>query len=134
MDKRMRFPNLVEKYLDGEKLFRHYYGEMGRGATFHKLARWAAENGMECPEPRFDKRLGWTNVPSDMGVLKACWRWASLKENKDKAYEYFQVFMQQRGDYCSPEEWRTLVMNKAKVAWQYSPDKYQTFLVKNGWV
>ena len=127
--------NQNKAYLDGEKLFRYYYVDMAGGGTFHKLALWAHKNGMQSKNPRYDKRLGWTNVPSDMGVHKAAWRWASWKENKDKAYEWYQCYMQATGDYCTPEEWREFAKQKIKNAWQFPTKReYHQFLKENGWI
>lgn len=123
----MRKPS--RKYLDGEKLFHHYYVEMAGGGTFAKLRDWAVSVGM------VNHRGNTTIYPTPMGVHKAAWRWASLKENKDKAWEWFQIFMENTGDYCSDDEWREFAIQKIKNAWQHPTEqKSHQFLEDNGWI
>jgi len=117
------------KYLDGEKLFHHYYVEMGGGGTFAKLRDWAISIGM------INHKGNQVIYPTPMGVHKAAWRWASLKENKDKAYDWFQCYMQATGDYCTPEEWLEFAKQKIKNAWQHPTEReFHQFLEDNGWI
>lgn len=116
-----RNPNLREKYLDGEKLYRKYF-EMGDAKTIDRLVRWSISQGMKSSKG---------NEPTHMGVWKAMWRWASLKENKEIAWEIFRHY-----NFNSLRaEWdKDMVDNKIKAAWQHPTDaKYRRFLKENGW-
>lgn len=123
-----------QSYLDGEKLYRRWF-EMGAGASAIRLQRWAVTEGMLSPEG---------NVPSVMGVWKAMWRWASLKENKDVAKELFLDFVRNREwrlkdldlpwDGDPDELWRLFMLQKIETAWQFTPARNKRFLKENGWI
>jgi len=123
-----RNPNLREKYLDGEKLFRKYF-EMGEARTVQKLSRWAINEGMA-------RRVKRTKDNPDglptMGIWKAMWRWASLMENSTIAWNIFNQYI----DTVSWEEYKQdMVTHKIKAAWQHPTDKKRNkFLKDNGWI
>lgn len=118
---RNRSPNLKEKYLDGEKLFRKYY-EMGESRSFGLLAEWATLEGMKSSSGK---------TPTPMGVWKAMWRWASLNENKGLAWKIYN----QSVPNSSMSDWaKDMVKVKIPSAWQHQTNaKYQKFLKENGW-
>jgi hypothetical protein len=117
-----RSPNLREKYLDGEKLFRKYF-EMGESRSINLLTEWAITEGMTSSTGQ---------EPTDMGIWKAMWRWASLKENKDVAWKI--AF--QHGGCTNPDEWEKEMVNiKIPSAWQHSTRaKRERFMRENGWI
>lgn len=130
MRKRLR-----ESYLDGEKLFRQYFA-MGNGTSASRLQKFAVTSGMVSSDG---------TEPTRMGVWKAMWRWASLKENKDVAFEIFRDHLENFGwDWGDPELpwdgdytelWRRFMLQKIRSAWQYDKEsKYQRFLRENGWL
>lgn len=131
----MRHKLNKERFLDGEKLFRHYCA-MGDAKSISTLARWAVAEGMVSQSG---------NVPTRMGVWKAMWRWASLKENKDVAYNILlQSSLDMKRDdgwwkdyfraEITREEWDKMMLQKIKSAWQYpTKSMYERFLKKNGW-
>jgi hypothetical protein len=118
----MRSPNLREKYLDGEKLFRKYW-EMGEGKSIALLTEWAITEGMTSSRGE---------TPTHMGVWKALWRWASMKENRELAWK---IYMENGGDK-SWEVWSNeIVRYKVPVAWQHPTHaKRDKFLRENGWI
>jgi hypothetical protein len=117
-----RSPNLREKYLDGEKLFRKYY-EMGESRTINLLTEWAILDGMTSSTGK---------SPTPMGVWKSIWRWASLKENRDLAWKIYR-------EHCGKfnyGEWKLdMIHIKIPSAWQHTSEvKRQKFLRENGWI
>lgn len=66
-----------------------------------------------------------------MGLWKAMWRWASLKENKDSAWEIYR----QSHPEVTAEQWKSMMLDKIKKAWQYRTHaRYERFLRDNGWL
>lgn len=124
----------TESFLDGEKLFEHYFA-MGNAASISLLAKFALTQGMKDSKG---------NGPTNMGVWKAMWRWASMKDNKSKAFTIFSNFIDQYGwednsDYPwdggnRMELWHRFMLQKIRSAWQYRNDAaYNRFLQRNGW-
>ena len=111
-----------ETYLNGEVLFRKYY-EMGDAKSITRLRKFAISQGMMSSTGK---------EPTDMGVWKAMWRWASLKENRDAAW------MIAINDYLSHGKdavcFRNDVIKTIRAAWQHPTEaKYNRFLKENGW-
>ena len=127
---------LRENYLDGEKLFLKYF-EMGEATSIPRLVNYATSENMLSPEGK---------KPTPMGVWKAMWRWASLKENKDRAFEVFSHYVKNYGwrfpdtdlpwDSDDPRElWHQFMMKTIKSAWQFgTQSRLNRFLHKNGWI
>jgi hypothetical protein len=116
-----RNSNLREKYLDAELLFRRYW-EMGEGRTIRLLTEWAITQGMT--SSRGDK-------PTEMGVWKAMWRWASLKENQSLAWSIVNKHKD-----MSYKNWEWDMKNvKIPSAWQHTTSaKREKFMRENGWL
>lgn len=116
-----RSDNLQEKYMDGEVLFRKYF-ELGDAASFVRLRAFAISKGMVSSSG---------DEPTTMGLWKAMWRWASLKENKEHAWQIYQA----THPNVSREEWDMLMLDRIKKAWQYRTNsRYEKFLKDNGWI
>lgn len=115
-----RSPNLREKYLDAEKLFRKYW-EMGEKRSINLLTEWAISQGIQSPSGK---------NPTPMGIWKAMWRWASLKENKDKALKIAQEF-----EAINPDRWnKEMILIRIPTAWQHpSKVRRERFMKENGW-
>jgi hypothetical protein len=115
-----RSPNLREKYLDGERLFRKYF-EMGENKSIAMLVEWAILEGMKSSTGQ---------EPTPMGVWKSIWRWASLKENKALAYK----IAKESG--VNTKYWEHDMINKKiPAAWQHPTlIKQERFLKENGWI
>ena len=115
-----RNPNLREKYLDGEALFRKYW-EMGEGRTIAMLTEWAILSGMKSAKG---------NEPTQMGIWKAMWRWASLKENRDCAWELVSQHTK-----MTQSQWiADMKIVKIPTAWQHPTNtKRDKFMKENGW-
>jgi hypothetical protein len=114
--KKQRHPNLRESYMDGEKLFRKYF-EMGDARSIPRLQLMVKQDtGIE---------------PSLMGVWKSMWRWASLSENRDTAWQIYQRW----DGSLSYDAWVADMRVRIRRAWQHPTDaKYNKFLRENGWV
>jgi hypothetical protein len=117
-----RSPNLREKYLDGEKLFRKYF-EMGESRSISLLAEWAIMQGMKSSTGQ---------EPTPMGIWKAMWRWASLKENRHKAWQ----IMNELDRPVDFSVWANDMINhKIPISWQHPTQaKLHRFLKENGWL
>lgn len=112
--------NLRESYLDGEALYRKYFEV--EGFSYQRLQKYAVLMEMVSPDG---------NPPTLMGVWKSMWRWASLKENKETAWQIYQ--------HLHPEakrsEWDLLMLDRIRKAWQYRTEaRYTRFLRDNGWL
>lgn len=122
-----RSPNLREKYLDGEKLFRKYV-EMGEGRTIELLTEWAILEGMQSSSGQ---------KPTPMGIWKAIWRWAST--HKDESWALVQGATFGRKSKLFKYDWKTwkweMVNIRIPSAWQHpTQPKQDKFLKENGWV
>ena len=123
-----RNSNLREKYLDGEKLFRKYY-EMGDSRTITLLTEWAITEGMTSSKG---------TQPTEMGVWKAMWRWASLKENRETAWEISKdaTYGSTKNPFKFTKGMWVKDMIKVKIpsAWQHATvAKKEKFMRENGW-
>lgn len=122
-----RNPNLREKYLDGEKLFRKYI-EMGENRSIGMLTEWSILEGMKSSKG---------HEPTQMGVWKAIWRWAST--HKEQAWELIKdvTFGTKKNQFTySKNEWiKDMMEVKIPSAWQHQTNaKYEKFLRENGWL
>lgn len=122
----IRSPNLREKFLDGEKLF-YKYIDMGETRTIELLTEWAISQGMTSSSG---------TEPSQMGVWKAVWRWASLHKNLAWRAVDGQIFGTKNNRFQYTEDTFKLYMREViRTAWQFTTEtKYQKFLQKNGWL
>lgn len=117
--KMYRSPNLKEKYLDGEILFRQYYA-MGEARSINRLTKFAISQGMTSSTGK---------LPTTMGVWKSIWRWASLKENRDTAWKIYKESTNK-----TFAEWIEYMRDNIRTAWQHPTEaKYTKFLKDNGW-
>ncbi len=117
----IRNPNLREKYLDGGKLFRKYF-EMGDVKSIGRLTKFAISQNMTSSTGQ---------KPTQMGVWKSMWRWASLKENSEIAWQIVQEY----NAYKSWSEFCADMKDKILTAWQHPTNKkYEKFLKENGWI
>lgn len=95
------------KYLNGEKLFKYYWEEMGNGRSCILLAKWCASQGMKNPKTG--------KIPTPMAVWFAMWRWAILKVNQEVAYKIYNSAHRDMGKFVSPEDWKKELKQKASV-------------------
>jgi hypothetical protein len=112
--------NLKEKYLDGERLFRKYW-EMGESRSVRLLTEWAIIEGMKSSSGV---------EPTHMGCWKSMWRWASLKGNRERAWEIYK----ENVINANFGEWKLMMIRvRIPTAWQYPKIKLNKFLRENGW-
>lgn len=131
-----------EPYLSGEELYRYYFS-MGDGASIQRLAKWAVSE-----DKAKSVRISYRNKEGlpFMGVWKAMWRWASLKENRNEAYLIFSDYVRkygwlddtdfpwEAGSVVSLSDWHRFMLKKIKTAWQFKKESYhKRFLLRNGW-
>jgi hypothetical protein len=91
--------NLQHKHrLDGEKIFRMYYSEMGSARSIMKVVRQIGNN------PN-------TNLPYyPMAIWFTIYKWSL--DNLDASYEIFCSAMRDEGKYHTKSEWETFVLKK----------------------
>lgn len=124
----MTKPNMRGKrahYLNGEILFKYYWATMGTARSISGVIRYCKAQGIVNPMTGLP--------PSQMGVEKAMWRWAVLKENFEEGYEIVNAAMRDQGQFMSKEEWRDFLFHKIGIAYQYTPRYYKRFLKRNGY-
>lgn len=122
----IRNPNLREKYLDGERLFRKYV-EDGETRSIYSLTEYAISEGMTSSTGQ---------KPTVMGVWKSIWRWAST--HKDEAWKIVegQTFGTSRNRFkYDKARWeKEMVYIHIPSAWQHPTDaKRERFLREYGW-
>jgi hypothetical protein len=111
----MAFTNSAIKYLDGEKLFKVYWIDMGGprefggAASFAKMVRWCKANKMTHPV------LG---TVGRMGIWKCMWRWGV--NNPEEAYRLAQKGVSQNGGFITPERWKEELLPKVKTSYQHN--------------
>lgn len=119
--------NLREKYLDAEALFRKYIDD-GETRTIKGLTEWARVQGMKSSNG---------DQPTEMGVWKAIWRWAST--HKELAWELMkdQTFGYSKSRFkYTRETWeQDMIQVKIRSAWQHATQaKKNKFLRQHGWI
>ena len=115
-------------YLVGheEKLFRHFWAEMGTARSNNKLSLWCGSIGIVNPVTG--------SHPTPLAVWKAMWRWACRKENHDISYEIFNKAQQDMGEFYTKEEYIEFLKERSFTANQYSPHRQKRFLIRNGFI
>lgn len=93
-----------KKYLDGERLYRVYWEEMGKARSFSKLQKWCLTHHVVNPKT--------LKVPTRMGLWKSMWRWAA--KNRETA---FKIYSEAETD-ITPEEWDELIVKYSKTSFQ----------------
>lgn len=122
-----RSSNLKEKYLDGEILFKKYI-EMGEDRTIQLLTEWAILQGMKSSKGKH---------PTEMGIWKAIWRWAST--HKSQAWELVkdETFGSKKNRFkYNKEKWeQEMVSIRIPSAWQHPTNvKRDKFMREYGWI
>jgi hypothetical protein len=107
------------KYLDGERLFRLYFEEMGTAGSMAKLVNFCVSEGKKNPKTG--------KPPTRMSVWKAMWTWALLPENLATARKIFDKNMSASGEFYSDAEWKEFVFTKAKGGVELGKKKYNRF-------
>lgn len=103
---KQRVIHRATQYLDGELLFKTYFVTMGMDRSFDKLVQYCADNGIV---NRVTRR-----PPNRMSVWVAMWRWAIKPENQKIAYEMYNQYKRDIGEYCTWDEWRSILDDTAQ--------------------
>lgn len=122
-----RNKNLRERYLNGERLFRKYI-EMGESRSIILLTEWATFDGMTSSKG---------NKPTEMGVWKAIWRWAST--HKSEAWNLVKgaTFGSKHNRFTyNQERWeKEMIHIRIPSAWQHPTQaKKEKFMKEHGWI
>jgi len=107
------------QFLDGEKLFRLYWEDMGTSRSVAKLVNFCVSEGWTNP------RTG--KPPTRMGVWKAMWSWALKPENLQKSRQMFNDGMIESGILYTKEEWKEFVTTKARGGLELGRRRYRAF-------
>lgn len=113
--------------MDGEYLFKYYFETMGESRSLIKLIEHCKTEYMIHPEQG--------KPPTKMGIYKAIWRWATVKENQSKAWEIYKN-CELGGEWKKIEdsiEWISFLKERVSSAYQYDAKTYKRFLVRNGY-
>lgn len=108
-----------KKFLDGEALFRLYFGDMGTARSAIKLVDWCISQGIKNPHTG--------KPPTRMGVWKAMWTWALLPENLKTSQAIFNKAMSEAGEFYTDAEWKEFATIKAKGGVELGKRKYREF-------
>ncbi len=100
------------KYLDGEKLYRVYWVEMGNARSFGRLIKWCVSNNM------VNAKTG--KPPTRMGIWKAMYRWAV--NHPEQAYELMNEGLKDSGEIIDRE--RFMKEMQEKVITSYQSDSF----------
>ena len=102
-------PFIDSKYLDGEKLFRVYWLDMGNARSIGRLQKWCLSHEIVNPKT--------FNVPTRMGLWKTMWRWATRNQEQAK-----EIWIKSMGKDTSTlnvvDDWDTVIHRNAKTAFQ----------------
>lgn len=101
----MRKNNLkVEKFLDGERLFKYYYEVMGDARSTSKLVEWCKTQGMVNSKGK---------SPTRMGVWLAMWRYALKNEQQARKFYEGEKFSEIDNPPMKDSEWLDLLKQRA---------------------
>lgn len=103
---KQRVIHRATQYLDGELLFKTYFVTMGMDRSFDKLVDYCDEHGIVNRVTH--------KPPNRMSVWVAMWRWAIKPENQKVAYEMYNQYKRDIGEYCSWNEWQGILNDTAQ--------------------
>jgi len=107
------------QFLDGERLFNKYFGEMGTSRSVAKLIGFCVSEGMVNPKTG--------KPPTRMGIWKAMWTWALKPENLSRSRKVFNEGMILSGQLYNDEEWKEFVTAKAQGGLELGRRRYRAF-------
>ena len=97
------------KILDGERIFKMYYLEMGSARSIKKVIK---QLGDEAINPRTGR------IVTDMAIFWSMYRWAF--EHLDESYEIFNKAMFNEGQFSTLDEWKEFLYKKAGLITKHS--------------
>lgn len=95
-------------YLNGEKLYRVYWVEMGDARSYKRLRNWCISNNMVNAKTH--------KPPTRMGLWKAMWRWAVT--HQDKAFEIMNEGLRDSGELIDRERFNQEMREKVLTSYQ----------------
>jgi hypothetical protein len=109
------------KLLDGERIFRMYFTDMGSARSIKKVIK---QLGSDAINPTTGR------VVTDMAIFWSMYRWAL--DNVAISYEIFNRAMLDQGDYHTLEEWKDFLLGKAELFAKHSQKGMQKWNKKLG--
>lgn len=103
--------SLRRKILDGKRLFRHYWLELGEARSLTLLVKESPIN------PRTGERF------TKDAFYKAMWRWACRPENERESYDIFRRTTMGNQPEWTLFRWRDELKEKAR--WVLTPAQYR---------
>jgi hypothetical protein len=98
------------RFLDGERIFRLYYLEMGSARSITKVKK---QLGRDAVNPKLGRPV------SDMALWGSMYRWSM--NNLDESYRIFNEAMRNEGKYHTFDEWKEFVFEKISVITKQNP-------------
>lgn len=108
------------KILDGEKLFRLYYLEMGSARSVKKVIKQLGDSAINPATGR---------VVTDMAIWFAIYRWAM--DNLDASYDIISKAAYDEGVYYPKEQWVAKIEKIAKTCLRNSDKAYKKWQTKH---
>jgi hypothetical protein len=98
------------RFLDGERIFRLYYTELGSARSIGKVK---IQLGRDAINPRTGRNV------NDMALWGSMYRWAMNR--LDDSYKIFMDAMRDEGKYHTFEEWKEFIFDKADILVRHNP-------------
>lgn len=92
------------RVLDGERIFRIYYTDMG---TARSLGKVKIQLGSAAINPRTGRQV------NDMAIWGSMYRWAA--SNVDESYKIFSAAMRDEGKFHTLDEWKDFLFKNMSV-------------------
>ena len=109
------------RFLDGERIFRMYYTEMGSARSIVKVK---SQLGQDAINPKTGRPV------YDMALWGSMYRWSM--NNLDESYHIFNDAMRNEGKYHTFDEWKEFVFEKIAVITKHNPHTMQNWKKRIG--
>jgi len=109
------------RFLDGERIFRIYFTEMGSARSLGKVKKQLGESARNPYKG---------TIVTDAAIEGSMWRWAM--NNLDFSYPIFNEAMRNEGKYHTFEEWKEHVFHHAERLVRHNPRTFQNWMKRIG--
>ena len=109
------------RFLDGEKIFKLYYTELGSARSIVKVKK---QLGSAAINPKTGRQV------NDMALWGSMYRWAM--NNLDVSYKIFLEAMRDEGKYHTFDEWKEFIFEKAEIIVKRNPRTFRNWKQRIG--
>ena len=109
------------RFLDGERIFRIYFTEMGSARSLGKVKKQLGESARNPYKG---------TIVTDAAIEGSMWRW--VMNNLDFSYPIFNEAMRNEGKYHTFEEWKEHVFHHAERLVRHNPRTFQNWMKRIG--